>query len=57
MRKLIKDSTAYAFWLGFIERHRGGYEGRTHADRQDWNKAYDRGRNLAERLAGIPAEA
>lgn len=39
------------FWLGFIDWFRfGGVFGRTSDEDQDWNEAYDHGRNLGERL-------
>ena len=41
-----------AFILGFFERLSGDAFGRTWPDDQDKNEAYDRGRNLAERLMG-----
>ena len=50
--KAIKNSKAYAFCLGFLERYRfnDGF-GRTHPLNQDWNEAYDRGANLCDWLA------
>jgi len=38
----------FAFWQGFAE-HLDGCGGRTHETDQDWNEAYDRGMNLADR--------
>lgn len=53
MIKSIKNTTSYAFILGFIERTRfyDGF-GRTHATNQDWNDAYDKGANFSDKLIG-----
>lgn len=42
-----------AWWLGFKDRLETESFGRTHDEDQDWNEAYDRGRNFAEWLLGV----
>lgn len=47
----MKNCIVYAFLLGLYERYRyGDGYGQTHATNQDWNEAYDRGANLADKL-------
>lgn len=47
----FKDSCAFAFLQGLTERLRyGDGFGRTHASNQDWNEAYDKGANIADRI-------
>lgn len=47
----MKDTVMFAFAQGFWERLTlGDAFGRTHETNQDWNEAYDRGANLADRL-------
>lgn len=49
--KRIRNSCLFAFLQGFFERvASNGDVGRTHPTNQDWNEAYDRGMNLAERF-------
>lgn len=49
--KIIKDSLIYAFICGFIERFRfGDGFGRTHANNQSWNEAYDHGANWSDKI-------
>lgn len=49
--KFIRNLRLFAFVQGLYERARHGDSmGRTHPTDQDWNEAYDRGRNLAERF-------
>jgi hypothetical protein len=50
MLKFIRDTHLSAFWQGFVEHVFDGCGGRTHPTDQDWNEAYDRGMNLAERV-------
>ena len=51
MRQAIRNSRAFAFLQGLIE-HWNGCGGRTHETLDDWNVAYDRGMNLADRMRG-----
>lgn len=48
----IRNSNFYAYCQGFIEFFQSPGTGRTHATDQDWNDAYDRGRNLADLITG-----
>lgn len=55
MRRALRlwwiNTRMYAYWLGYYEtRKYGGGMGCTHPTDQDWNEAYDRGMNLAERV-------
>ena len=52
MLNWIKDTRLFAFWQGFCEHLRYDPDGRTHATDGDWNEAYDRGWNLADKLTG-----
>lgn len=54
MLRMFKDSLAFAYVQGFYERFRfnDGF-GRTHESSQDWNVAYDKGANLADKLKGV----
>lgn len=53
LTRIIKERTSFAYLQGLYERARycDGF-GRTHETNQDWNEAYDRGANLADRLMG-----
>lgn len=49
----LRDTHIFAYWQGFWERLTlGDSFGRTHETDQDWNEAYDRGANLADKLKG-----
>jgi hypothetical protein len=51
--KTIRNTLIYAYLLGAYERYKlGDGFGRTHKTNQDWNEAYDRGANLADRITG-----
>lgn len=55
MRKIIKNTKAFAFLQGFYERLLyGDAAGRTHSTNQGWNEAYDEGMNLADEVASYP---
>lgn len=50
---MFKNTKLFAFVQGVWERFRlGDAFGRTHPLDQDWNEAYDRGANLADRITG-----
>lgn len=49
MARYFRNSRAFAFFQGLLE-HWNGCGGRTHPTSQDWNEAYDRGMNLADRM-------
>lgn len=50
----FRESLIGAFLMGLFE-HWNGCGGRTHEHNADWNKAYDRGMNIADLLRGRPA--
>lgn len=56
MMRIIRDSHVFAFLQGFWEQlSTKGCGGRTHETDGDWNEAYDRGMNLADRFLGLEA--
>lgn len=55
MMYAIRETTLYAYLCGFFERLQSDAFGRTHETNQDWNDAYDSGRELAARLFGEAA--
>ena len=48
----IRNTHVFTFLQGCYE-HLDGCGGRTHETDQDWNEAYDRGMNLADRLRNL----
>lgn len=52
MMYAIRETTIYAYVIGFLDRLESDGWGRTHETNQDWNVAYDRGRELAAKLVG-----
>lgn len=51
MMRFIRNTKVFAFVQGFYEYWRNGDGmGRTHPTDQDWNEAYDRGRNFYEKV-------
>lgn len=55
--RFIRDTKAYAFFIGLYERTRfGDGFGRTHSTDQGWNVAYDRGANLSDFITGTRLE-
>lgn len=48
----MRNTLIYAWLVGFLDRLPNDSCGRTHETSQDWNEAYDRGRNVAEWFTG-----
>lgn len=49
----VKETNSFAYLQGLYERIRycDGF-GRSHATNDDWNEAYDKGANLADKIMG-----